>query len=63
MVILPFTLYILKHYVKVIPSKEDFSYKLLFNDEEVFNGKIDYCEIFKLTFDDENLIDIKNIRG
>ena len=56
-------LFLIMTWCKVIPSKEDFSYKLLFNDEEVFNGKIDYCEIFKLTFDDENLIDIKNIRG
>ena len=56
-------LFLLMTWCKVIPSKEDFSYKFLFNDEEVFNDKIDYCEIFKLTFDDENLIDIKNIRG
>lgn len=54
-------LFLLMTWCKVIPIKEDFSYKLLFNDEEVFNDKIDYCEIFKLTFDDENLIDIKNI--
>ena len=54
-------LFLIMTWCKVIPSKEDFSYKLLFNDKEVFNDKIDYCEIFKLTFDDENLIDIKNI--
>ena len=39
-------LFLIMTWCKVIPSKEDFSYKLLFNDEEVFNGKIDYCEIF-----------------
>ena len=56
-------LFLIMTWCKVIPSKEDFSYKLLFNDEEVFNGKIDYCEIFKLTFDDKNkLINIENIK-
>ena len=56
-------LFLLMTWCKVIPSKEDFSYKFLFNDEEVFNGKIDYCEIFKLTFDDKNkLINIENIK-
>lgn len=56
-------LFLLMTWCKVIPSKEDFSYKLLFNDEEVFNDKIDYCEIFKLTFDDKNkLINIENIK-
>ena len=56
-------LFLLMTWCKVIPSKEDFSYKLLFNDKEVFNDKIDYCEIFKLTFDDKNkLINIENIK-
>ncbi len=56
-------LFLLMTWCKVIPSKEDFSYKFLFNDEEVFNDKIDYCEIFKLTFDDKNkLINIENIK-
>jgi len=56
-------LFLIMTWCKAIPSKEDFSYKLLFNDEEVFNGKIDYCEIFKLTFDDKNkLINIENIK-
>lgn len=56
-------LFLIMTWCKVIPSKEDFSYKLLFNDEEVFNDKIDYCEIFKLTFDDKNkLINIENIK-
>ena len=55
-------LFLLMTWCKVIPDKEDFSYKFLFNDEEVFNDKIDYCEIFKLTFDDEKLIDIENIK-
>ena len=56
-------LFLIMTWCKVIPSKEDFSYKFLFNDEEVFNDKIDYCEIFKLTFDDKNkLINIENIK-
>lgn len=56
-------LFLIMTWCKVIPSKEDFSYKLLFNDKEVFNDKIDYCEIFKLTFDDKNkLINIENIK-
>ena len=56
-------LFLFMTWCKVIPSKEDFSYKFLFNDEEVFNDKIDYCEIFKLTFDDKNkLINIENIK-
>ena len=50
-------LFLIMTWCKVIPSKEDFSYKFLFND------KIDYCEIFKLTFDDKNkLINIENIK-
>lgn len=56
-------LFLIMTWCKVIPSKEDFSYKFLFNDEEVFNDKIDYCKIFKLTFDDKNkLINIENIK-
>ncbi len=36
------------------------SYK--FNGKEFFDGKWDYCEVFKLEFDDHNhLIDIQNI--
>ena len=56
-------LFLLMTWCKLIPSKEDFSYKFLFNDKEVFNDKIDYCEKFKLTFDDKNkLINIENIK-
>ena len=33
-----------------------------FNEKEFFDGKWNYCETFKLTFDDYNLIDIKNIK-
>ena len=32
------------------------------NFEHIFDNKIDYCEVFKLTFDNEKLIDIKNIK-
>lgn len=56
-------LFLIMTWCKIISNKEDFSYKFLFNDEEVFNDKIDYCEIFKLTFDDKNkLINIENIK-
>ena len=34
-----------------------------FNGKEFFDGKWNYCETFKLTFDDDNkLIDIENIK-
>ena len=34
-----------------------------FNGKEFFDGKWNYCETFKLTFDEENkLIDIINIK-
>lgn len=35
-----------------------------FEDEEFFDGKWNYCETFKLSFDDDNnLISIKNIKN
>jgi len=33
-----------------------------FNEKEFFDGKWNFCETFKLTFDDYNLIDIENIK-
>ena len=56
-------LFLLMTWCKVVPNKENFSYKFLFDDKEIFNNKIGYCEIFKLTFNDDKLIDIKNIEG
>ena len=35
-----------------------------FNNKEFFDGKWNYCESFKLVFDDDNkLIDIRNLDG
>lgn len=33
-----------------------------FNDKEFFDGKFNYCETFKLTFDNDKLINIENIK-
>jgi broad specificity phosphatase PhoE len=33
-----------------------------FNDKEIFDGKFNYCETFKLTFDNDKLINIENIK-
>ena len=55
-------LFLLKTWCKITPNEEDFSYKFLFNNNIIFDNKIDYCEVFKLTFDNEKLIDIKNIK-
>ena len=30
-----------------------------FNDKEIFDGKFNYCETFKLTFDNDKLINIE----
>ena len=50
--------------IKVIGKLKESSIKIRrINDKEVFNDIIDYCEIFKLTFDDKNkLINIENIK-
>lgn len=51
------TAYLLSNWCEV---SYDSDYK--FNNEEFFDGKWDYLETFKLTFDDNNnLIEIKNI--
>ena len=55
-------LFLLKTWCKITPNEEDFSYKFLFNNNIIFDNKIDYCEVVKLTFDNEKLIDIKNIK-
>lgn len=44
-------------------SKIDFQGDYSFNNKVYFDGKWDYCETFKLTFDDNNsLISIENIK-
>ena len=55
-------LFLLMTWCKVIPDKD--KYNVIFNNNIVFCGKyFDYCEIFKLTFDDKNkLINIENIK-
>lgn len=35
--------------------------ELYFNGKKVFNGKFDYCETFKLIFDNEKIVSIENI--
>lgn len=55
-------LFLLMIWCKVVPDSD--KYKIFFNDNELFCGKhFDYCEIFKLTFNDNKLIGIENIRG
>lgn len=45
---------LLKTWCKIRPYK--------FNGEEFFDGNFNYCETFKLTFDNDKLIDIENIK-
>ena len=33
-----------------------------FNGKKFFDGKWNYCETFKLTFDDDKLVDIVNVK-
>lgn len=41
----------------------NYSGPYIFNQKVIFDGKWNYCETFKLTFDDDNcLIDIENIK-
>ena len=55
-------LFLLMTWCKVVPDSD--KYKIFFNGNELFCGKhFDFCETFKLTFDDDNkLIDIENIK-
>lgn len=41
---------------------DKYSRKFYFNDKEVFDGKYFAPELFKLEFEDNELIDIKNIK-
>ena len=53
--------YLLKKWcdVNIFDDKLRYSFK----NEIILDGYFNYCEIFKLVFDDENkLIDIKNIK-
>lgn len=52
--------FLLMTWCKVVPDND--KYKIFFNENELLFGKhFDYCEIFKLTFNDNKLIDIENI--
>ena len=55
-------LFLLMTWCKVVPDSD--KYKIFFNGNELLWGKhFDFCETFKLTFDDENkLINIENIK-
>ena len=38
-------------------------FRIIFNGKIIFEGNLDYCETFKLEFDDNNkLINIENIK-
>ena len=43
-------------------EKNDGKGKVVFNDNIIFNGNLDYCVTFKLEFDDNKLINIENIK-
>lgn len=51
------SLYLLKKWCEV-----SFLMPIKFNDKEIFDGKFNYCETFKLIFDNDKLIDIENIK-
>lgn len=54
-------LFLLMTWCKVVPDSG--KYKIFFNGNELFCGKhFDFCETFKLTFNDNELIDIENIK-
>lgn len=54
-------LFLLMTWCKVVPDSD--KYKIFFNGNELFCGKhFDFCETFKLTFNDNELIDIENIK-
>lgn len=50
------------NWCEVKPSKGKWSRKLIFNNKEFFDGKFFAPELFKLEFEDNELIDIKNIK-
>lgn len=54
-------LFLLMTWCKVVLDSD--KYKIFFNGNELFCGKhFDFCETFKLTFKDNELIDIENIK-
>ena len=54
-------LFLIMTWCKVVPDSD--KYKIFFNGNELFCGKhFDFCETFKLTFNDNELIDIENIK-
>ena len=55
------TFYLLK-YCKLESLTEDRIYKYSFKDKVFFNGELNAPEVFKLTFNDNELEDIENIK-
>lgn len=57
--------FLLSKWCKVTPVNIDgnkFDIDIKYKDKKVFNGKIGAPEVFKLTFNDSELIDIENVR-
>ena len=52
--------YLLKKWcdIKIVEDKLRYS----FNNKVLLDGYFDYCETFKLEFDDDNIMDIQNIK-
>lgn len=56
-------LFLFMNWCEFKPSnKDEWARKLIFNNKEFFDGKFFAPELFKLEFEDNELIDIKNIK-
>lgn len=44
------------------PDKENYNRGIYFNGKLIFDGKYDAPELFKLEYEDEKLVDVKNIK-
>ena len=44
------------------PDEENYNRGIYFNDKLIFDGKYDAPELFKLEYEDEKLVDVKNIK-
>lgn len=52
--------YLLKKWCDITIVDDKLRY--IFNDRILLDGYLNYCETFKLKFDDDNLVDIENIK-
>ena len=43
-------------------DEENYNRGIYFNDKLIFDGKCDAPELFKLEYEDEKLVDVKNIK-